>query len=374
MGWVGRRENLYEKSTNGMSSFKIASSAAAASVVPQTRDSSESFATGASPSGEVSEVASLSGGAVARNSHVPSGIDLWMRDMGRAAAEKSYFAQFAVAWNGRPLTEKAFTREFNTHFGSCNSYTRFTPPRGRKIPRSLTKPIGLAYRNLYVDFGKFLKKSLTIDIYRNTTVPWWMTDEEVGDQEDLSGGMDLSYADQHGVSVEEMLRVVNAMASRDRTYVVEWLYGHIKHEYKVGAEAYAAEVAAEVAAAERAAMEAMEAKTAPIRAKKALKAAEAALVSATTALMAALPVPLDTLRAAIRAAKAELGEEEVLDVRTVIVGLMPAPAVPDEADEDDWEADADALEAPDVVAPIVERYAAYVAAKTALKAAKAALK
>jgi hypothetical protein len=76
-----------------------------------------------------------------------------------------------------------------------------------------------------------------------------------------------------------------------------------------------------------------------------------------------LPVPLtlSDLLSAIKAAKAELDEEERLNVRAVIAGLMPAPAPDEDEDEDNWEAAVDAMDAPDPVAPIVALYAEYVA-------------
>ncbi len=93
---------------------------------------------------------------------------------------------------------------------------------------------------------------------------------------------------------------------------------------------------------------------------------KSALESATNALTSALPetLTLDVLLKSISTAKKESGEEGVFNVRTVITTLLPTTCASNtESDEDDWEAQADAIESAADIDIIVRFYTTFADAK-----------
>jgi hypothetical protein len=99
---------------------------------------------------------------------------------------------------------------------------------------------------------------------------------------------------------------------------------------------------------------------------------KSALESATTALASALPetLTLDVLLKSISTAKKGSGEEGAFDVRTVITTLLPSAT---ESDEDDWEAEADALSSASNVDVIVRLYTVFAHSKLEYKSVLAVI-
>ncbi len=337
-----------------MSLSKISTPVVAATAAPQARDATVSVASFANGAAAPSLGTEAAVSMVA--SHLPSGMEeavagavetapvVRLTGTSSAVAERKWMD--GDGWNGEPVTQTALAEAFNARFYE-KQFIRFGN-------RDKDTAIGGAYKKLYSEFAALLRGfSLKIDIH--TSVREWLTREEMvalwDEATESSHARPPLEAVHRNPARGEMLEILNAMASRDRTRAVEWLYERISRRCQLGAAVHDAEVAVE--------KEVVKEDDAPIRAAEAAKTAGNVLESATAALVAELPPPitLKTLLSAISVAKVALGEEGVLDVRAVIVGLMAtADAVPD---EDDWEADADALDAPDVVAPIVSLYAAY---------------
>jgi hypothetical protein len=262
-----------------------------------------------------------------------------------------------AGWNGKPVTLAALAVAFNARFHQGRHFQRYNHPRTRGAERE----IGVAYARLYREFDTLLR-GFTLKNGHPTSMVRWISPGK----RDYIDRIDPGELDPNGnPSVGEMLKILNAMASSDRTDAVAWLHWRIDYRCLVGATAYAAEkrakeerVAAEIAAEE----ERVAAKKRAKEERPAMKAMKKSAKEELKNALMALPVPitLDVLSKGISEAKAATPLNAVIGAL-----LFSRPPTPEE-EEEGWDLPWLGPESP-LVTEIVELYAAYMAAKAGLR-------
>ncbi len=226
---VGRRENLYEKSTNGMSSFNKIASVVVSLEAPQTRDATSvaSFANGASPSGEVSMVVPALAGAVgasrATGGHFLGQLSSYMGGSSNRLAGGGT----VIEWNRVGVSKSALTESVREHFRTdVRTFAVDFPKRANNehIANAVTK-----YGRFY-NVIKNVLASHTINI-ANTDVPMWRTKAQVATQRMDARGALCEVSDQD-IRPSQMAELCNAIARKDFKFVSDWLYKLIPEEYR----------------------------------------------------------------------------------------------------------------------------------------------